>query len=71
MAKAMKAELIELGIPFFGTKAALIDHGSDTAPILSGDSPVQVSGDLGLVTKEGLALLQKQMLDLLENLSKD
>ena len=72
MVKAMRAELIELGIPFFGTKASLLEQdpsepGFKDSTNGSADEPQNSQ----CVTSQELLLLQKRMLDLLEDLSKD
>ena len=59
MLKAMHAELQEMGVPFFGTKAHLVDKG---------DGGESKPGQGKAIDKQQMFGLQKKMLDLLEDL---
>jgi hypothetical protein len=71
MAKAMNSELKSLGIPFFGTRSTLVrGKGSGlTAGGSVGGGGVP-GGDDGKISEQELVVLQKRILELLEDMCK-
>ncbi|KAH0548262.1 hypothetical protein GP486_008032 [Trichoglossum hirsutum] len=71
MAKAMSSELKSLGVPFFGTRSTLVRgkySGSTAGDPVGGKGAAE--GIDGKVSEQELIILQKRMLELLEDLCR-
>ena len=73
MVAAMTTELRNLGVPFFGVKSDLRVTGQDeeTSPVYEARDDTASEGPKARLSQDDLRKLQKRMLELLEDLSKD